>query len=64
MRRAARQSLVTSRPNNSIDPAVSVERPTIELMVVVLPAPFGPSSPKNSPAGTSNEIPLTAVKSP
>ena len=36
---------------------------TIE-MVVVLPAPFGPNKLKISPSWISNEIPLTAVKSP
>ena len=29
-------------------------------MVVVLPAPFGPSSPKQIPSGTLNETPSTA----
>src|SRR5262245_58401027 len=32
--------------------------------VVVLPAPFGPSTPKTSPRRTSRSIPSTAVKSP
>src|SRR5919201_6855400 len=32
-------------------------------IVVVLPAPFGPSRAKNSPALTSNEIPSTAFVS-
>jgi hypothetical protein len=34
------------------------------LMVVVLPAPFGPSKPKNSPSLTVNDMPSTAVSSP
>ncbi len=33
-------------------------------MVVVLPAPFGPSSPNDSPAATENETPRTASTSP
>jgi hypothetical protein len=33
-------------------------------MVVVLPAPLGPSSPKISPRATANESPSTAVTSP
>jgi hypothetical protein len=33
-------------------------------MVVVLPAPFGPSSPKNSPLGIEKEILSTARKLP
>ena len=31
--------------------------------VVVLPAPFGPRSAKNSPAATSKLIPSTALRS-
>jgi hypothetical protein len=30
-------------------------------IVVLLPAPFGPSSPTISPRATWNEMPLTAV---
>jgi hypothetical protein len=30
------------------------------LIVVVLPAPLGPSSPNSSPSPTSNETPRTA----
>jgi len=30
-------------------------------MVVVLPAPFGPSSPKQIPGATLKEMPSTAV---
>ncbi len=41
-----------------------VEVPPIMRIVVDLPAPFGPSSPKLSPAGTSKEMASTAVKSP
>jgi hypothetical protein len=33
------------------------------LIVVVLPAPFGPSRPKSSPSATWNEIPRTASTS-
>jgi len=34
-------------------------------MVVVLPAPFGPSRVKNSPGSMANEIPSTAfVRAP
>jgi hypothetical protein len=32
--------------------------------VVVLPAPFGPSSPRTRPARAANEIPSTARTSP
>ena len=33
------------------------------LIVVVLPAPFGPSSPNSSPRSTANETPRTASTS-
>ena len=33
------------------------------LIVVVLPAPFGPSRPKSSPRSTVNETPRTASTS-
>ena len=36
--------------------------PTI-FIVVDLPAPFGPSRPKDSPGATSNDSPSTARKS-
>ena len=45
-------------------PDVRWETPPIIFMVVDLPAPLGPSSPKDSPAGTLKEIPSTAVTSP
>ena len=32
------------------------------LMVVVLPAPFGPRKPKTSPSFTEKEMPSTAVR--
>jgi hypothetical protein len=38
--------------------------PASILMVVVLPAPFGPSSPKTSPSAIVSVSPSTAVKSP
>jgi hypothetical protein len=34
------------------------------LMVVVLPAPFGPRKPNSSPCRTLNEMPATASTSP
>src|SRR5471032_800345 len=34
------------------------------LIVVVLPAPFGPRKPKNSPSATSSDRPSTAVIEP
>src|SRR5439155_9253822 len=52
------------RPNIRISPAVGVIRPSSICMVVVLPAPFGPSMPRISPCRMANETPSTAVKSP
>ena len=51
-------------PATMTDPAVGLINPAIILIVVVLPAAFGPSTAKNSPFGTDKFIPLTAVKSP
>src|SRR2546422_6158067 len=47
-----------------ISPAVGVISPSSIWIVVVLPAPFGPSRPRISPCRMSNETPSTAVKSP
>ena len=41
-------------------PAVGSRSVMSILIVVVLPAPFGPSSPKSSPRSTSKLMPLTA----
>ncbi len=42
-------------------PAVGSSTPSITLMVVVLPAPLGPSSPTISPRPTVNETSSSAV---
>lgn len=47
-----------------VTPDVFSLRPSMISSVVVLPAPFSPSSPNISPRLTSNEMSLTAVKSP
>ena len=39
-------------PSTRISPEVGRSTVEIMLMVVVLPAPFGPSRPKNSPVST------------
>jgi len=44
-----------------IVPRVGLVRPRIILIVEVLPAPFGPRSPKISPPRSESEIPSTAV---
>src|SRR5262245_15017742 len=45
-------------------PEVGVYKVESIEIVVVLPAPFGPNRLNISPSLISNEIPLTAVKSP
>ena len=47
-------------PKTSISPAVTRTRLQTALISVVLPAPLGPSSPKNSPSGTSRSNPSRA----
>ena len=44
-----------------MDPASGLRRPTMDSMVVVLPAPFGPTMPKISPLSTLKETSSTAV---
>ena len=57
-------ALVSGLPSIKILPEVG--RSTVEsmLIVVVLPAPLGPSSPKNSPVPIVKERSSTAVKLP
>src|SRR6266542_6212197 len=45
-------------------PDVGESTPRIMLIVVVLPAPFGPRSPTTSPGATWNKIPSTAETAP
>ena len=52
------------RPPTSTVPASGASRPTAMCTVVLLPAPFGPSSPKTSPFPTVSERPSTAVCEP
>src|ERR1051325_809081 len=56
--------VVGSRPSSSSEPLVGRSRVVSILMVVVLPAPFGPRNAKISPARTSNDASLTAVTAP
>jgi hypothetical protein len=51
-------------PAISAEPEVGLRSVESMLMVVVLPAPFGPRKPKSSPVATEKEIPSTAVKLP
>ena len=45
-------------------PDVGVSSPEMQPIVVDLPAPFGPSSPKTSPAFAVRLTSLTATRSP
>ena len=54
----------TSLPKTSTSPESYPRREQMMDMVVDLPAPFGPRKAKKDPSGTSNEIPLTASRSP
>ena len=51
-------------PQMVASPVVGVYKVDSMEMVVVFPAPLGPSRLKISPSLISKEIPLTAVKSP
>src|SRR5260370_40226368 len=53
----------TSIPSIRAEPPVGKTRVVSTPIVVVLPAPFGPSKPKNSPRGISNEMPSSALTS-
>src|SRR5512132_3914727 len=53
-----------SCPNTDMSPDVRSRYPSRISTVVVLPAPFGPSRAKTSPASTVRSIPATASTSP
>src|SRR3974377_2210359 len=48
----------------AIRPAVGSSTPRISSIVVVLPAPLGPSRPTISPGDTWNDTPSTAFRVP
>ena len=56
--------VATSIPAIRTAPAVGLRMPAIIRSVVVLPAPFGPRNPNNSPCGTVRSMESTAVKVP
>src|SRR5690349_3050386 len=62
--RAAGGSLVTSWSAMVMRPASGFSSPATSLSVVVLPAPVGPSSTRNSPSRMNNDRSDTAVRSP
>src|SRR5215813_1353781 len=62
MASGVRPAMSSSRKRT--EPADGASAPEMQLNAVVLPEPFGPMSPRISPSRTSNETPLSAVKSP
>src|SRR5688500_9324206 len=64
LRDNARAFVLTSTPATTALPLVGASSPVSILMVVVLPAPFGPRNPKISPDCTLKLTAFTAVKSP
>src|SRR5712692_9570150 len=53
-----------SAPRKRTDPALGRSAPATRLKRVLLPEPFGPMRPRNSPSATSKETPFTAVNPP
>src|SRR6476661_8054946 len=51
-------------PKSSIVPESGIARPATHRMIVVFPAPLGPSSARRSPWRNSKLAPLTALTSP
>ncbi len=51
-------------PRTVASPVSGSRSPSMISSVVVLPAPFGPRMPKNSPGATSKLTPSTARRSP
>src|SRR5437667_3408322 len=63
-RRTSVDCVIGFRPSISIGPLVGVSSVVNILIVVVLPAPFGPRNAKISPAFTAKDTSRTAVMSP
>jgi len=63
-RRAARKSAIVSWPITRTLPELGRFRPATIEISEVLPAPFGPSSPKNSPCPISSDTPRSASNEP
>jgi len=59
--RARACRLGTAMPNSDAPPALGRMRPMRMRMVVVLPAPLGPTKPKISPRSTEKEMPSSAT---
>src|SRR3954468_16618598 len=56
--------LVMSRPSSAIEPAVGRSTPVSRLMIVVLPAPFGPISAWRAPFSIDSDTSLVATMPP
>jgi len=63
-RRTPRGSLITEQPPTQASPLVGRSRVVRMRMVVVLPAPLGPTKPKTEPSSTLKETSRTAVSRP
>ena len=61
IRRIRAVSVATSKPKIRASPLVGRSSVVRILISVVLPAPLGPSSPKNSPGATSRSTPASAM---
>jgi len=61
--RIAFASRTMSRPSTVAVPEVGISSVVRILIVVVLPAPLGPSRPKSSPSGTASDRPSSATTS-
>ena len=59
-RRTSRGCVATSNPSTRASPEVGRSSVVSILIVVVLPAPFGPSRPKSSPCSIAKSTPRTA----
>jgi hypothetical protein len=59
-----RVSASTSRPRQRTLPASACSTPSAIRIAVVFPAPFGPTNPTISPAGTRNDTSSSATTSP
>src|SRR5688572_8791023 len=61
MRLIPSRSVASGSPSIATSPAVGRSRPVSILIVVLLPAPFGPRKPKKRPRPTLKVRPSTAV---
>src|SRR6185312_7538396 len=62
--RSAGESPAMSRPAKRMVPAVGVSAPAMHFISVLLPEPFGPMRPWNSPSSTTSPASSSAVSLP